>query len=67
MVVNMFKYDVSNQIESIYKEADEARKAGDYKTFYEYSKKGLELVNEWIDRQRPRINLKELNQHLFAV
>lgn len=56
MIVSIFKDDVSAQVNALYAKANEARERGDMDGFFNYSHEALDVVNEWIERQRYRTN-----------
>ena len=61
MLVYIYKERITEAVDEIHRQAEEARKQGDYDTFFELSSKALDLVNGWIARQKKESNLKKVN------
>lgn len=61
MLVYIYKERITEAVDEIHRQAEEARKQGDYNTFFELSNKALDLVNGWIARQKKESDLKKVN------
>ena len=51
MLIYIHREDIDKAVSAIHKEAAEAKDKGDYDTFFELSKKALDMVNNWLKSQ----------------
>lgn len=56
MLIYIHKERIIEAVAAIHREATEARKNGDYDTFFELSHKALNLVDSWIKNQGKECN-----------